>query len=292
MKDLVVGAITGYDFETIKPWVNSLDRCGFEGDKAMFCYNVSFDVANELSARGYKVLGFERNEEDRCLEYSKPGFNIVVERFLHMAFVLRELETKYRYIISTDVKDVVFQRNPSDWLLANLGRTNLDSAAKVVAASESIVYVQEQWGNLNLFRSFGPQVYHTFKDKVISNAGVMAGEFNTMLDLFMHVKLLSDSAPAHYIEGGGGPDQAAYNVLINSLPWRNITRFTQSEECWAAQLGTTGPQIAHKYGQLLTEPSPILRDGLVCNSQGEPFSIVHQYDRVPEWKDIIMERYA
>jgi hypothetical protein len=35
MKDIVVGCITGYDFEKIKPWVNSLDRCGFDGVKAM-----------------------------------------------------------------------------------------------------------------------------------------------------------------------------------------------------------------------------------------------------------------
>jgi hypothetical protein len=31
MKDIVVGCITGYDFEKIKPWVNSLDRSGFDG---------------------------------------------------------------------------------------------------------------------------------------------------------------------------------------------------------------------------------------------------------------------
>ena len=87
MKDLVIGAITGYNFDAIEPWVNSLERSGFDGDKAMLCYNISFDVANELTKRGFKVFGFEQNEEDRLLEYTKPGFNVVVERFLHMAFV-------------------------------------------------------------------------------------------------------------------------------------------------------------------------------------------------------------
>ena len=126
MKDLVIGAITGYNFDAIEPWVNSLERSGFDGDKAMLCYNISFDVANELSKRGFKVFGFEQNEEDRLLEYTKPGFNVVVERFLHMAFVLRELDTKYRYIISTDVKDVIFQRihlNGSKRMLVDLIRS-------------------------------------------------------------------------------------------------------------------------------------------------------------------------
>lgn len=285
MKDLVIGAITGYNFDAIEPWVNSLERSGFDGDKAMLCYNISFDVCNELTKRGFKVFGFEQNEEDRRLEYTKPGFNVVVERFLHMAFVLRELDIKYRYIVSTDVKDVIFQRNPSEWLVNNIGDN------KVVAASESIGYDQEDWGNFNLFRSFGPQIYQTFRDRIVSNAGVMAGEFEHMLDLYMQIKLLCDAAPAHYIEGGGGPDQAAYNVLINSYPWKNVTQFAKSEDGWAAQLGTTGPQIQDRYGKFVTEPLPIIKDGIVCTSTGEPYYIVHQYDRVPQWKNQVLEKY-
>ena len=285
MKDLVIGAITGYNFDAIAPWVNSLERSGYDGDKAMLCYNINFDVCNELTERGFKVFGFEQNEEQRRLEYTKPGFNVVVERFHHMAFVLRELDTKYRYIVSTDVKDVIFQRNPSEWLEKNIGDN------KVVAASESIGYDQEDWGNFNLFRSFGPQIYQTFRNRIVSNAGVMAGEFEHMLDLYMQIKLLCDAAPAHYIEGGGGPDQAAYNILINSYPWKELTLFAKSEDGWAAQLGTTGPQIQDRYGKFITEALPTLKDGIVCTSTGEPFYIVHQYDRVPQWKNEVLARY-
>jgi hypothetical protein len=291
MTDLVIGAITGYNFDAIAPWVNSLERSGYDGEKAMLCYNINFDVCNELTKRGFKVFGFEQNEEQRRLEYTKPGFNVVVERFHHMAFVLRELDTKYRYIVSTDVKDVIFQRNPSEWLEKNLGKTTLDLSNKVVAASESIPYDKEDWGNFNLYRSFGPQVYQTFRDKVVSNAGVMAGEFEHMLDLFMQISIFCNAAPAHYIEGGGGPDQAAYNVLINSKPWVDKTFFAKSEQGWAAQLGTTGPQIQDRYGKFVTEPLPTLKDGIVCTSKGEPFYIVHQYDRVPQWKNEILEMY-
>jgi hypothetical protein len=119
----------------------------------------------------------------------------------------------------------------------------------------------------------------------------MAGDFEYMLDLFMHIKLLCDAAPAHYIEGGGGPDQAAYNVLINSNPWKEKTLFAKSEDGWAAQLGTTGPQIQDRYGKFVTEPLPTLKDGIVCTSTGEPFYIVHQYDRVPQWKNEVLARY-
>lgn len=284
-KDVVVGAITNYNYDVIKPWVNSLVRSGFSGDKIMFCYNISFDVCDKLSQQGFKIFGFEQNEEQRCLEYTKPNFNVVVERFHHMAFILRGLQEKYRYLIATDVKDVIFQQNPSVWLEKNMG------SYKVNAASESIRYEDETWGNHNLYASFGIPTYQLFKDKVISNAGVMSGNFEYMLDLFLHIQYLCDAAPSHSIPGGGGPDQAAYNICINSLPWWSITRFTQSEEGWAAQLGTTGPQINERFGNFLTEKTPIINNGLVCTSTGIPFTVVHQYDRVPEWSNEIRNLY-
>ncbi len=115
MKDMVIGFITGYSFDKIEPWVNSLDRSGFTGTKAMICYNISYDVADELAKRGYTVFGFKRNDAEKRLEY-KQDFSIMVDRFLHLWYLLKKSRGQYRYIITTDVKDVVFQSNPSVWL--------------------------------------------------------------------------------------------------------------------------------------------------------------------------------
>jgi hypothetical protein len=73
--------------------------------------------------------------------------------------------------------------------------------------------------------------------------------------------------------------------------YRDITNFAQSESGYAAQLGTTGPQVAGKYSDKLLEKSPILVDNMICTSEGKPFSLVHQYDRVPEWKEMIEKKY-
>jgi hypothetical protein len=287
MKDLVIGAITGYNFDAIRPWVNSLDRSGFAGDKAMICYNVSFETVDELSKRGYKVFGFERNEEERRLEYTKPGFNIVCERFHHLWSILQNFKSQYRYVITTDVKDVVFQRNPSEWLENNLG------VKKVNASSESMYYKEEEHSNFALYSNYGPAIYGTFCDKLIYNAGVMSGDFDTMVDLFMQIYLLCDAAPSHWNQHGGGPDQPAYNILAHSKPLSDIIRYTPSEDGWAAQLGTTGPYSGGlgRYGSKIVEPAPIMIDGKVCTTEGAPFYIVHQYDRIPEWKSIILEQY-
>jgi hypothetical protein len=283
MKDIVVGCITGYTFDKIKPWVNSLDRSGFDGVKAMICYNVDYETVEELVKRNYTVLAFGKNDNLKRFEY-KENFSIVVERFLHLWYLLKKFEGQYRYIISTDVKDVIFQSNPSEWMEKNMDE------AQINVAIESIKYKDEDWGNHNLFKAFGPLVHDHVKDRVICNAGTVSGKFDTMLDFFLNVYLLCNGT-SHFTEGGGGPDQAAVNVLLNMKPYRDITRFTASEEGWAAQLGTTGPHIVGKYADKLVEKTPILVDNVVCTSDGTPFVMVHQYDRVPEWKEIIEKKY-
>ena len=282
-KDIVVGCITGYDFDKIKPWVNSLDRCGFDGTKAMLCYNISYETANELVKRNYSVFAFGKNDNSKRFEY-KENFSIVVERFLHMWYFLKEFKDQYRYIITTDVKDVIFQTNPSEWLEKNIGDKEIN------VACESITYNNEEWGNQNLLKSFGPLIHGYCKNNLIYNAGTVSGKFDTMLDLFLNIYMVCNGTN-HFIEGGGGPDQAALNVLLNMKSYKDVTNFAFSESGYAAQLGTTGPQIAGKYADKLVEKSPILVDNTVCTSTGQPFSIVHQYDRVPEWKEMIEKKY-
>lgn len=289
MKDIVVGCITNYTFDKIAPWVNSLERSGFDGLKVMICYNIGYDVVEELTKRGFTIFGFKRNDEQKRLEY-KDNFNICLDRFSHIAYFFNRLENKeqYRYVISTDVKDVIFQTNPSRWLEENIGDK------KINVASESLRYVDEDWGNHNLYQSFGPLLYERNKDNTIYNAGTIAGEFQHFVDLCDNIFLACGGAPQN-VPGGGGPDQAALNVLLNLSAYRNITNFAPSESGYAAQLGTTAdPNKITQFRPKLLEPEPIIDYGTgeVKTSTGKLFSIVHQYDRVPKLKEVIEKKFA
>jgi hypothetical protein len=268
MRDIVIGSITNYDFNAIRPWVNSLDRCGFAGEKIMLCYNIDTATKDQLRARGYTVI------------YSTEAVSsIVVDRFLDYWQILKDIDD-CRYVIATDVKDVVFQRNPVEWLEKNL------QDKKINASSESIRYQDETWGNLNLLTAFGKEVYNKNKDRIINNAGVMSGDAKTLCDLFLNVYLVSKGSAIR------NPDQAAYNVLLNMESYKNITRFTQSEEAWAAQLGTTkDPVRLSEYSASVLEPEPQMIDDKVYTAAGEEFYIVHQYDRVKDWKNTIERTY-
>lgn len=275
MKDLVIGCVTNYTFDFIKPWVNSLDRCGFSGDKYVICYDVNEDLILELNSRGYRIIRSRLN-----------GSNIVLTRFIDIWSTFKfHVKDEYRYIISTDVKDVVFQTNPSDWLERNIGNK------KINVACESIKYKDEPWGNNNFPLSFNQDIYNEYKNNLIVNAGTISGEFHSFLDLALNLYLICGKSP-QYVPGGGGPDQAALNLLLGLEPYKSIVNIAMSESGYAAQLGTTGPQVQEHIKNSLVEPTPVLNNNLVCTSMGVPFSIVHQYDRVPEWKNLMERKYA
>lgn len=293
-RDMVVGAVTGYNFSQIAAWANSLDMCGFNGIKALVIYNMDAVSVKELVDRGYTILGFEQDKDSGNLTYPKPNFSIVVERFLHYYLFLDSKQNinNIRYIVSTDVKDVIFQRNPS-LFFDSCEEVESEQACSIIASSEELEYQHEDWAVQNMTNSFGKIFYDKHKTNTIYNCGVVAGKFKPFLGMCKTLYLMSAGAP-QFVPGGGGPDQAALNLLLDTPAYRNMTLHTNHDHAWAAQLGTTmDPQKIVKYRPLLKTPPPQIDydNGLVVNVSGEPYTIVHQWDRVPEVRSIVERKY-
>lgn len=288
MKDIVIGAITNYKWDNVKCWVNSLDKSGFDGVKILLCYNIDYDLAEELSKRGYTIFAFGKDDDKQKLIYQKENFNICLDRFLHIWYFLHRLQDKeqYRYVIATDVGDVIFQSNPSKWLEENIGDKEIN------VGSECIRYRDEDWNKQNMFLSFGPLVYESMMDKVVHNAGAIAGKYDSFIDFCKTIYLSSLGAPAH-VPGGGGPDQAALNILINTKPYKDITNFSKSEDGWAAQLEVmANPQKIEKLKNFITEPRLKIENNKVLTHDGKKYCIVHQYDVVPELSEYVRKTYG
>jgi hypothetical protein len=288
-RDLVISAITGYTFKQIAPWVNSLDRSGFTGMKAVVCYNVDFATTQELLNRGYAILAFQKDPITGNLTYPNPNFSVVVERFLHYWVMLNTTQNaeKIRYVLATDAKDVIFQRNPSDFL------DLFTDHEGIVASSEGIQYLNEPWAVNNLTQSFGSVMYENHKNNTIINCGVLAGTFEVFMGLCKTIYLLSAGTIQH-VPGGGGPDQAALNLLMATEAYRKHMQLMTHEDAWAAQLGTTmDPNKIRAFLPHILEPVPVFdaERGLVVNLRGEPYTIVHQWDRVPEVRAAVERLY-
>jgi len=279
-RDLIIGAYTNYNWDQIKYWANSIDRCGFTGDKAMIVYNSDHVTVQKLIDLGFKVWAFNRDTVSGNY-YWPHDLVIVVQRFYHLWYYLDQLSANaYRYIISTDVKDVVFQTNPSEWLAKNIGDKD------IVASCESLRYRDEPWGADNMQGSY-PMAWNHIKDEPILNCGVQAGKLSALRDLWLNIWLTCRAG------GRPNPDQAAYNLHLSTKAWSNITLKTMSEDGWAAQVGTTvDPKKIDSFRSNLLEPAPIWNGHMCCTSTNIPHVILHQWDRIPSWRAAIEQRYG
>jgi len=277
MNDLIVGCATNYDWSKLKYWVNSINRSGFEGDKVLILMNCDKDTVKKISDSGFSIIAFNQDTEGN-LKY-ESSMMVHVERFFHIYQLLKD--NLYRYVITTDVKDVVFQQNPSVWL-----ENNFTDNDDLVFSSESMKYKDEPWGNQNLMETFGPQIYEDFKKNTIFNVGVLAGRGYAMKDLMMNIFASCMHRPIKIC------DQSTFNFLISQHPYLKTSKYTKSEDGWACQLGTTAdPSKIEQFRPFLLEPSPKMVDDKVVTSTGIEYTIVHQYDRVPEWKKVIEAKY-
>jgi hypothetical protein len=273
-RDLIIGGFSGYNFNQLKPWVKSICEVSDESiDKVVVAANVSDETVIQLLEHGFQVIKFD-------LDARIP---IHVLRFLHIHKFLKERGDNYRFVVTTDVKDVVFQRNPFEFMEKLLDR----KGCRLVAGSESMYYKDEPWGNENLMQTYGPYVHDLYKDKEIYNVGVLGGYSDYMKDLIFHIFTNGINRPIPIV------DQAVFNVLIQSYPYKDCTYLAKQYNGWACHAGTTAdPTKIEKFVPLLTEQVPIFDNGVVKTCDGAEFYIVHQYDRVPEWKEHVMKKYG
>lgn len=279
-KDLIIGFITGYTFDKLKPWIKSLNECGFEGDKILVCYGIGKETIEEIHRHGITTIQYPG--------YTPESFNIVVHRFYHLWEFLRQCKTKYRYVITTDVADIIFQDNPSQWLTESM---KLVGEYGIIGSSEAICFRDETWGRENMELSFGPLILEDLKDRGILNAGVIAGKHDYVKDLSFSIIRMCQGCPL-YVPGGGGPDQAAYNIIMSMEPWWENLLVASHYEAWACQCGTTvDPEKIESFRPHLLEGEPVWDGEYALTPYGKKYAIVHQYNRVPAWKEVIEKRY-
>ena len=278
-KDIIIGTITNYGLAKVRPYVESLIKAGFTGDKCMVCYNIGFDTVDYLRGHGFTLMLFNKDEASQMYFYKPKSakFHCNVERFYHMWLLLSSLKNveKYRYLLSTDVGDVIFQSNPS----THADRfANLYPDKKIFAASECLTYDGEiMWGKQNMIDSFGQHIFEHMKERLIMNCGTLCGSFNIIRDLMLAIFETSQGY------GSPNPDQAAYNLLLSLEPYKSLTQCLMSEDGWACQMGAIFSPNKQPLRQNLKEPIPIIEQNekgklILKTTTGLIYPIIHQYN--------------
>jgi len=291
-KTLVIGNATGYDWNKVKYWVNSLKKTGFAGDIALCVSNIEASTIKKFEEEGIITFAYGTQREDGSYHVPNGSAPHVV-RFFYMWLVLDRLSA-YDYVIATDVRDVIFQRDPS---------IELPSDKHLIVSSEGMKYKDEPWGYKNLLDAYGPFFQNALKDKEIYNVGVVAGRYESVKNLFLNVFLMSINRPIPIV------DQASFNVIIHQMHRQD--ELLIDPPGWAIQLGTTPHAILEgtsgdlaylvQTGKitpdeyLITYHGPLFYDygGRLTNIKtNEEFTIVHQWDRIPSLKDAITVLYG
>ena len=273
-KDLIIGAFTNYtDYDVLKPWVQSIRESGFEGDTVLIAIGTSESMSTRLESEGVKVVRVPKNDQ----------MMVHMLRFIYIYNFLKEHGDEYRYVISTDVRDVIFQKNPTEYLKKKLLPCSVYS---LLVSSESILIKNEEWNRDNIIKNFGPYFYSEVMDADVCNVGILAGRSKAIQALCFDLFHYSSNRPDWVA------DQAAYNILVNSKKWESTLQ-TRLKDAWALNAHVTNkPDLIEKLGPYLLEERPYFKDGQILNSAGDPFVIVHQYDRVPEWMEYFSDKYG
>ena len=250
MKDLVISAVANYLPEKIKVYVESLNETGFNGDKIMICYNLPNETIEYLSSKGWECLGAELTGHPH------------MRRLIDMWWFLQNDEREWNHIITTDVRDIVWQTNPSDWLYSNLKK-------EILCASECVIYDKEPWGHKNIHEGYGPIFWEWVKSNTIGNVGVIAGKYKSVKDMLMLNWLVSQSGDIRHFT-----DQSSFNFIIHNELIKDKIDINSE---FGLQVGTTTKDLK-------------IENDIIMNGD-EPYVLVHQYDRNPELNNLVINKY-
>lgn len=262
----ILGCITKYGIDDIRPFVESIQQSGFKGKKVMLVYDIDQSVISYLKERKWEIYSGGTLQE-----------HIILQRFRDIYKLLDYFLDDV--IIWMDVKDVIFQRDPTEWIEKHKKR-------EIMSFSECVIFKDDEWACTNTGTSF-PLEWEWVQHLPSYCAGSIVADGYALKDLFIEIYHWSrDTSNSDQLS-----DQAAYNILINLNHFKENVQLVDQEEGFITQLGTV---LIKKdvFGDKLLEPTPIVEsDGTIKNQKGELFCVVHQYDRDNKLKAQYLKKY-
>ena len=262
MKNLIIGVIKNYNFRDVKPFVSTLMKTGYKGEVVFFCNNVSIESQDKLRKHGVTCINFGISYPYVEKQYS-ADIGILPKSFskqLHL-FSLRQIlyylylnncGKKYENIMLTDVRDVIFQKDPFDFIINGNLCCTLESEDWPISKSS--------FNATEIETVFGVEAYEKIKANLISNCGVTIGPsvlimkyLEKMIDLIL--------------SGGGSTitDQGIHNYIMWNGMIPNI-KFLKNNE---------GPVLTLGYEKIVHRN----KDKKIVDNKGNIINIIHQYDR-------------
>jgi len=259
--DLVMGCASGYQVDSIRPFIESLFDLGqFRGEAVMFVAAEDKPLAAHLEAVGVKVfsLGVQREYPVR---FPKRARYFAYFKYLHDAI---QSWRSYRSILLTDVRDVIFQRP-----LFETPSTELELHYELRSVRIGTCQRNSHW----ISQQFGKQALASLADRPISCCGTVSGRTCGILNYLAEMQIiLLTLLPMQMSDG----DQGVHNYILHSglLPQARVLENFER----VATLHHVPSEQLH-----------VDAAGYVVNPDGSISEIVHKYDRHPHLFSVLQK---
>jgi len=276
----ILGTANGYGLAEIELFVKSVRKSNSSVDIVLFAQDFSPEVvgfANRAEVRlNQAFFGMRRGARllrgrFRCLHrplwVSLAGSSsrawllrrttaVMVRRFAHYARFLARDGSQYRWIFLSDVRDVLWQ--------GDLFECIQEPGLHAFIEDESVVIGSAGDNNINwLQRLLGIQDALPLCGNVSSCAGTIFGDFQSIRDyLALFLQLAG-----HYDAHNNCEDQAIHNIIVHK---HLLPKIIQHHNI-------SGPVFT----MCNVSPNEVEMDarGFVVGRSGEPYAVLHHYDR-------------
>jgi hypothetical protein len=280
-RNLVLGAVRGYNYERLRPFVVSLKRTAFNGDLVLLWNSLSPETLADLKAQGVKLVHFSYRGSGALNSWSRfwPWLAPIVRigngsawarkilksilplqtaRFLACHDFLAAHQDEYQNVLITDVRDVLFQADPFSGFKGGL--LVFEEDGKFLLADEKLhnaPWVEEL---------FGPEALAKIGRFPILCSGTIMGSVESMIRYLIEFEKLLRRART---VGTGGSDQGLHNYLCRAIldPWFQVST------------NGTGPVLTMTPSLQAGADFQVSSNGQILNANGLPVPVLHQYDR-------------
>ena len=214
--------------------------------------------------------------------YSLWTFNeFQMDRHVIYLDFMKHHGNRFRYVLTADIRDVVFQGNPFD----NPYFRNV-TAAPMVFALEDVFFGYELYNALWIKGIFGEHALPNFLGKQISNSGVVMGPAHAMVQ---YLGLLTSIVPVGF-QRDQGMDQGVHNYIVHEVLERSTKKpFNYVLPSNGVVVFTVGT-LANFEEVLGWNDSLKVVFRRRWNLAVPP--VVHQFDRHPYINSMILEHYS
>ncbi|HEX6184574.1 MAG TPA: hypothetical protein VFZ44_11880 [Pyrinomonadaceae bacterium] len=213
--------------------------------------------ANELFARLVGLAASARGGDRNSARYSIAArfLNVYCIRFPLYYVHLARNAGKYANVLISDVRDVIFQRDPFDFDLGDEVCVFLEDPRDRIRDC--------RYNTLWLERGFGPGTVEEVGDNLVSCSGVTLGSYRAMMHYLevMNEHLLRLNSHPH------GMDQGVHNYVLYKQRLKGVRVFENGR----------GPVLT--MGKTTDLPTRFDERGRVLNDDGTVPGVLHQYDR-------------